>query len=137
MILDGIVSLGAKVLDRVIPDPAQRDAAKLELMKQAAAGELQEWQLELQATQQQVDLLKVDAASGDKFQARWRPAIGYICGASLAMSFPVWQLAAMVQALCQGRPIPRPDMGELMPVLIALLGLGAMRTYEKVGKVAR
>lgn len=132
MILDSLLSLGSKVLDRVIPDPAQRDAAKLELMKQAAAGELQEWQLELQGMQQQVDLLKIDATSTDKFQARWRPAIGYICGASLAMSFPVWQLASIMQALCQGHPIPRPDMSDLMPVLIALLGLGTMRSVEKV-----
>lgn len=83
--------------------------------------------LELEAASQmaQAEINKIDAASNDAFQRRWRPYIGWVCGVGLTIQYLVFPLANMVT------PMPKYDFSELINLVIAMLGLGALRTYEK------
>ena len=133
MALDPVTALfevGSKVLDRVLPDPAQQAAAKLELMKLQQNGEL------AQITGQ-MEINKVEAASSSLFVSGWRPSIGWVCGAGFAVQFIVGPLAEWGAALA-GHPVkfPQMDTGTMMPLLLGMLGLGGLRTAEKLADKA-
>ena len=133
MTLDPVTALfevGSKVLDRVLPDPAQQAAAKLELMKLQQNGEL------AQITGQ-MDINKVEAASSSLFVSGWRPSIGWVCGAGFAVQFVIGPLAEWGSAL-YGHPVkfPQMDTGTMMPLLLGMLGLGGLRTAEKLADKA-
>jgi hypothetical protein len=133
MALDPVAALfevGSKVLDRVLPDPAQQAAAKLELMKLQQNGEL------AQITGQ-MDINKVEAASSSLFVSGWRPSIGWVCGAGFAVQFVIGPLAEWGAALA-GHPVkfPQMDTGTMMPLLLGMLGLGGLRTAEKLADKA-
>jgi hypothetical protein len=85
------------------------------------------------ARQAQTDVNKVEAASSSMFVAGWRPFIGWVCGTGLLVQFLVNPIASWIAALCN-HPIvfPSLDLGTLTTLLFGMLGLGAMRTYEKV-----
>ena len=129
MALDPVTALfevGSKVLDRVLPDPAHQAAAKLELMKLQQNGEL------AQITGQ-MEINKVEAASSSIFVSGWRPGIGWICGAGFAVQFVIGPLAEWGSSLA-GHPVkfPQMDTGTMMPLLLGMLGLGGLRTAEKL-----
>jgi hypothetical protein len=129
MALDPVTALfevGSKVLDRILPDPAQQAAAKLELLKLQQNGEL------AQITGQ-MEINKVEAASGSVFVSGWRPGIGWVCGAGFAVQFVIGPLAEWGSALA-GHPVkfPQMDTGTMMPLLLGMLGLGGLRTAEKL-----
>ena len=133
MALDPVSALfevGSKVLDRVLPDPAQQAAAKLELLKLQQNGEL------AQITGQ-MEINKVEAASSSLFVSGWRPSIGWVCGAGFAVQFIVGPLAEWGAALA-GHPVkfPQMDTGTMMPLLLGMLGLGGLRTAEKLADKA-
>jgi hypothetical protein len=133
MALDPIsaaLDIGGKVIDRLWPDPSQAAAAKLELMKMQQSGEL------AQITGQ-LDVNKVEAASASVFVAGARPFVMWVCSAGLAIQFIVGPLLTWGAALA-GHPIafPQLDMGTLMTLLAGMLGLGGMRTVEKLNGVA-
>lgn len=114
------LDIGGKLIDRLWPDPAQRDAAKLELLKLQQSGELA-------GITGQVEINKIEAASASIFVAGWRPFIGWICGAGLGYQFLVYPiLVAFVPKIVQ------LDMGTLLTLLAGMLGLGALRTTEKL-----
>jgi hypothetical protein len=128
--VSALLDIGGKVLDRVFPDPAQAANAKLELMKLQQSGELTQ-------IAGQMDINKIEAASSSIFVSGWRPAIGWICGAGFAVQFVIGPLAEWGSALA-GHPVkfPQMDTGTMMPLLLGMLGLGGMRTAEKMQGVA-
>jgi len=77
-----------------------------------------------------------EAASPNIFVAGWRPFIGWVCGSGLACQFVVGPFVTWIAALL-GRPVvfPTLDMGTLLTLLLGMLGLGGMRTYEKVNGI--
>lgn len=120
-----LLEVGSKILDRLFPDPAQADAAKLELLKMQQTGEL------AQMTGQ-MEINKVEAASPSVFTSGWRPFIGWVCGAGCAWNWIVLPVAQFVFQVA-GHPLPvdQADLSEMLPVLIGMLGLGTLRTYER------
>ena len=128
--LSALLDIGGKVIDRVWPDPAQQAAAKLELFKLQQSGELAQ-------IAGQMEINKVEAANPSVFVSGWRPAIGWICGAGFAVQFVVGPLAEWGSAL-YGHPVkfPAMDTGTMMPLLLGMLGLGTLRTAEKIQGVA-
>ena len=133
MALDPVTALfevGSKVLDRVLPDPAQQAAAKLELLKLQQNGELAQ-------ISGQMDINKIEAASTSVFVSGWRPSIGWVCGAGFAVQFVIGPLAEWGSAL-YGHPVkfPQMDTGTMMPLLLGMLGLGGLRTAEKLADKA-
>jgi len=128
--VSAIFEVGSKVLDRILPDPAQQAAAKLELIKLQQNGELAQ-------IMGQMDINKVEAANSSLFVSGWRPAIGWICGAGFAVQFVIGPLAEWGSAL-YGHPVkfPAMDTGTMMPLLLGMLGLGGLRTAEKLADKA-
>jgi len=128
--VSALLDIGGKVLDRVFPDPAQQAAARLELLKLQQSGELTQ-------IAGQMDINKLEATNPSVFVSGWRPAIGWICGAGFAVQFVVGPLAEWGSTL-YGHPVkfPTMDTGTMMPLLLGMLGLGGMRTAEKIQGVA-
>lgn len=131
-IIDTLIEAALKVFDRVLPDPAQKAAAQLELLKLKQAGEFKQLDADLQMALAQVEVNKLEAASSDPFKSGWRPFIGWTCGAGFATQFVVGPWGTWIAALNGSNvPFPQMDMSQMMPLLLGMLGLGAYRTYEK------
>lgn len=77
----------------------------------------------------QIEVNKAEAA-GNWFQAGWRPATGWVCVLGFCVNFLISPLAAGF-----GVDIPQADTSTMLPVLMGMLGLGGLRTYEKSKKV--
>ena len=122
-----MLGIGTKVIDRLWPDPAQAAAAKLELFKLQQSGELA-------VITGQMEINKNEAANPSVFVSGWRPFIGWICGVSLcyvAIIEPVARFTAQVWFHYTGA-FPTIDTQLTMQVLLGMLGLGAMRSAEKI-----
>lgn len=125
-ILDGVLKL--------IPDKNARAEAKEQFEGQilTAMTNLVEGQLRIN---------EQEAQHGSIFVAGWRPAVGWICGFALAWNFILQPLLLYIAWLIPDGAMlaeaPQLDTGELMTVLLGMLGLGGLRTYEKRIGVAR
>ena len=80
----------------------------------------------------QIEVNKIEAANKNMFVAGWRPFIGWTCGVSMGFNYLVVPLAG-----AYGVDISALDTTTMFPVLLGLLGLGSLRTYEKTKGVAR
>jgi hypothetical protein len=127
-----LLEIAGRIFERVIPDKAAAEKAKLEM---EAALQSQEFQLALE----QIKVNAAEAASDNWFVAGWRPAVGWIGAFGLgyaAILEPLIRFVAMVGFGYKGT-FPILDTGLTMQVLFGILGLGAYRAYEKVKGVAR
>jgi hypothetical protein len=131
-IIGGLITAAIQIIDKVIPDPEAKMQAKLELLRLQQAGEFKQLDADLQIALAQAEINKAEALSNDPFRAGWRPFIGWVCGLGFATQFIVAPWGTWIAAL-NGTPVPFPemDMATMMPLLFAMLGLGAYRTYEK------
>lgn len=132
------LELGGKIIDKVFPDPAARAAAQLELMKLAQEGELAQLTAETDLAKAQAEINQVEASSASLFVSGWRPFVGWVCGLGLAMQFLVAPMVGFLASM-MGRQlaVPALDMSTLLTLLFGMLGLGGMRTFEKMKGVAR
>ena len=129
-IIDSVLSIGSTILDRVIPDTNARNAAKEEL---ARAINEQDFQLALE----QIRVNEAEASSDSIFKSGWRPAIGWVCGFAFSLHFVFFPILDWFLVLFGHTAIVIPfDMSTLMTVLGGLLGLGGLRTFEKMKGVA-
>ncbi len=118
----------------LIPDPAAREKAKLEAQAQLIAQEDDLIKAFLASDVAQAAINAEEAKSSNFFVAGWRPFIGWTCGAAFAWAFVIQPLLIFILVVV-GRPIPSLPtiaIGEMMPVLLGMLGLAGMRTYEKI-----
>ena len=131
--IGSIFDFGKALLDKFIPDPAQKAKAMLDIAELQQRGELAKLAAENGLLLAQTDVNKVEAASTNWFVAGWRPYVGWICGTGLGFQFIVAPLGTWIAALA-GHPIAFPplDTGTLLTCLGGMLGIGGMRTYEKV-----
>lgn len=127
-----IINLGSKIIDKLIPDPAAKAAAQLELLKLQQAGEFKELEASTQLSLAQVEVNKVEAASDSVFKSSWRPLCGYVCVSGLAYQFLLQPLLTWVSGMRGWMPPPVLDLGSLITMLGGMLGLGALRTQEKL-----
>ena len=130
-ILNSLINPDTKLLDKVIEDKDTKNAIAFELstMAEKHAQELAKGQL---------DVNKVEAAHKNLFVAGWRPAVGWVCCLGMAGNFLIIPLANFALALSSSPiTIPLIETSEMMPVLMGMLGLGAMRTVEKTKNVQR
>lgn len=132
-----VLDIGGKLIDRLWPDPTQAAQAKLELYKAQQAGVFKEQEQIFELAKGQIDVNKVEASNSSFFVAGWRPAVGWTCVAGLGYSFfglPILSWASTIWHI----PIPPElDMGTLITLLGGMLGLGGLRTAEKMKGVAR
>tara|TARA_R110000772_G_scaffold57083_5_gene129553 strand:+ start:2150 stop:2560 length:411 start_codon:yes stop_codon:yes gene_type:complete len=85
----------------------------------------------------QLAVNKAEAATGSMFVGGWRPAVGWCCMTAMAVNFVITPIfGPVIEAYTVVKMVPL-DMSEMMPILLGLLGLGGMRSYEKSQGVAR
>lgn len=128
-----------RLLDKVIPDPEAKAKALLELKKEENAQALQELTLALQSDQMQADINKIEAGSSSLFVAGARPFIMWTCGVAFAYAAilePLLRFIATVGFGYSGN-YPQIDTNLTMQVLLGLLGLGGLRSFEKVKGVTK
>lgn len=129
LLLGPIFEIGKSLIDRLIPDPAQKAAAEIEMIKMAADGELKQViaQLEINA---------MEAAHPSVFVAGWRPAYGW-CGALGFLYATVIQPVLVWYGVARGWPAPPEINIDLLWVVITgMLGIGGLRTFEKAKGIA-
>lgn len=136
-IFDVIAGPILHIIDKLVPDQQQKAAMQLEVIKMNQAGEFKELDNQLQRDLAQIGVNQTEAASPDLFKAGWRPSVGWICSAGLGIQFIVAPLAGWIASLA-GHPISFPalDTATLLTLLGGLLGLGTLRTTEKLKNVA-
>ncbi|MES2148579.1 MAG: 3TM-type holin [Pseudomonadota bacterium] len=135
--LAALIPLLGSLMDKLFPDPAAAADAKLKVMALAQSGELAQLDADLKMATGQMETNKVEAASSSLFVAGWRPFIGWTCGAAFAFKFILAPLLAFGFAAA-GHPVALPvlDFTEMSTILMGMLGLGGLRTVEKIKGVA-
>ncbi len=125
------------LLDKFFPNAADAAEAKLKLLAMAQTGELAQLDADLKIATGQMAVNQVEAANTSLFVAGWRPFIGWICGAAFAYKF-VLAPAVAFGLTAAGHPIELPvlDFTEMSTVLLGMLGIGGLRTIEKIKGVA-
>ena len=134
MALDPISSaleLGASVINKIWPDPVKQAEEQRKLQELAQKGNLEELNAEVKLLVSQVDLNKVEAAHKSIFVAGWRPFVGWVCGFGLLYN------VILAPFLDIWLTVPEVKTDLLYPVLLGMLGLGGMRSFEKVKRVSR
>ena len=124
--LTALIGPVTSLLDKFIEDKDQKAklAHELSTMAEKHAQELAKGQLEIN---------KAEAGHKSIFVAGWRPFIGWICGIALAYHFVVSPIILFIAGWAGAElpELPAFDMDSLMTVLLGMLGLGGLRTYEK------
>lgn len=112
-------------------------ADPLELAKLEAALQKTEADLQLGLSQAQTKINEIEAGSTDKFVSRWRPAIGWLCGSGIAYVCIVQPIGAWLSINLGWLPPPHIEAAILMELLMGLLGLAGLRSFEKYNGVAK
>jgi len=130
--LDALIAPVTGLLDKFIPDADERArlAHEIATLSERHAQELAKGQLAVNQT---------EAAHKSLFVAGWRPFVGWTCGIALAWHFVGQPLVVFSLALSGvGTPeLPSFEMESLLTVLLGMLGLGGLRTFEKTKGIAR
>ncbi|TWB20690.1 holin (3TMs family) [Nitrospirillum amazonense] len=123
----GVIGPVVTKLLNFIPDPTARAQAEAAAYKEAA-DRIQ--QLDLA----QLEVNRAEAGNNSVFVAGWRPFIGWVCGAALAYQYIAMPLLVWVAGLAAGHAVIQPPKldDQLTTILLGMLGLGGLRTLEKV-----
>lgn len=123
-ILGSLIAPATQLLDKVIEDKDEKNRIAFELSTMADR-HAQE------ALKGQLEINKVEAAHKSLFVAGWRPFIGWVAGIGLLYN------VLLSPILDIWFDVPEVDPAILTSTLMGMLGLGAMRTYEKKNNVSR
>ena len=126
-----LLGVGNKLIDHFFPDSNQAAAAKLELLKMQQNGDLQ-----VMASQMEIN--KIEAQNPSLFVSGWRPFIGWGCGVAFlyaALFEPLIRFISTVIFKYNGA-FPVIDTQLTLQILLGLLGLAGMRSWEKKEGVA-
>ena len=126
--LDALISPVTKLAGKFIKDKDQLEKFKHEFKMTIHKSDIA-----------QMEVNKVEAAHKSLFVAGWRPFIGWVCGVGLLYSVMLRDLIVWVMALIDPTLSPPPDQDttQMTTVLMGMLGMGGLRTFEKIKKVHR
>ena len=134
LLISGLFSAAQSLIERFFPDPEKKAAAHLELLKMQQTGELAQIAAETDLAKLQIQVNVEEAKSTNWFVAGWRPGIGWVCGAGLAYAALIEPFARFIAKVWFGYtgefPVISTDL--TLQILMGLLGLGAMRSVEKI-----
>jgi hypothetical protein len=129
--IDKLIGPVTGLLDKFIEDKDQKAKLAHEVATMA-----EKHALEL--SRAQLDVNKAEAQHRSIFVSGWRPAVGWVCVLGMAGNFMVIPFSNFVLALLEiPVKIPLIDTATMMPVLMGMLGLGTLRTYEKKAGVSK
>ncbi len=121
-LIGGVLSVAKPVLEHFFPDPAKRYEFEMAMR-----------QLDLTQMQGQMQINQIEAANPNIFVSGWRPAIGWVGVFGLFYQFVIAPIAIYVLAIVDpGITLPNIGGAELISLVVALLGIGAMRSYDKM-----
>ena len=128
--ISAALDLGTTLINKIFPDPAQASEAKLKLLELQQNGELA-------IMTAQTDINKTEAANSSVFVSGWRPAIGWVCALALAYQYLVRPLGGTIASLLGMTIPPLPGLDDnLWQLMMGMLGMGGLRTFEKIQGVA-
>lgn len=132
-----LLDLAPKIFDKMFPNPEDANKAKLELLKLQQEGALRELAAETELVKGQLEINKEEAKSTSLFVSGWRPFIGWACGGIYIFNYAVGPLIASLSTSL-GHPFTYSplDTAEVTTILCTILGVGGLRTIEKIKKVA-
>ena len=137
LVISGLFSAAQSLIERFFPDPEKKAAAQLELLKMQQNGDLAQLAAETDLAKLQIQTNIEEAKSTNWFVAGWRPGIGWVCGAGLAYASLIEPFARFIAKVWFGYtgdfPVISTDL--TLQILMGMLGLGAMRSLEKVKNV--
>ena len=129
--LDRLISPISSLLDKVIPDADERNRLAHEI---ATLAERQSHEI----AKAQIEVNEREASHQSLFVSGWRPAVGWICCIGLGCNYLFIPMANFVLVISDSSvTVPALDLSEMMPVLLGMLGLGGLRSWEKTRGVAR
>lgn len=132
--LGSVFDFAGKIVDKLFPDPAQRAQAQIELIKLQQSGDLARLAAETDIIKAQIAVNQEEAKSTNLFIAGGRPFIIWACGFAMAYVSIIEPIARFVAAVGfhYVGAFPVIDTTITMQVLLGLLGLGSMRSVEKI-----
>lgn len=117
--IGAVSDLVKTAINKIWPDKTEQEKEQL-----AAA---------VMIVQGQLDINKAEAANTSVFVAGWRPFIGWVCGSACAWNWIGLPIAiAAATYFDKSLPIKPADLSEMLPILMGMLGLGGLRTIEKI-----
>ena len=138
MSLSLLISPIAKIIDKLIPDKEAASKAKLELIRLEQEGELAELSAMVEMNKAQAEVNKQEAAHKSLFVAGWRPALGWTCAIGIFWQFVGHPLASFGLSLADVQAeLPSINTESLFELVLAMLGMGGLRTYEKLKGISR
>jgi hypothetical protein len=125
--IDDAIAAGLKLVNKFVPDPQAKIEAELELRKDLAG-----WD------KAQMAVNAAEASTGSLFIGGWRPAIGWACALALWLQYMVVPLVLWGGELA-GHKLPAPPVLDavLWELMFGMLGMGGLRTFEKIKGVAK
>ena len=131
-LLPSILPAVTNVIGRFLPEDKEAKAKAEREIEQQLTTHLAKIDLA------QLDINKTDAAHRSIFVAGWRPFIGWTCGVALAWTYVMTPILNFILAQTGHlMELPAMDLSQMMPVLMGMLGLGGLRTFEKFKKVSK
>jgi len=136
--LGSIFDFGGKIIDKIFPDKDAADKAKLELFRLQQTGELKQLDNDFNLALEQVKTNIIEAAHPSVFVSGWRPAIGWVCVSAYCYNYVAMPLITWFSKWYDATApaMITLDTGELTTLLFGMLGLGGLRTFEKIKGVA-
>ena len=129
--IEQLIAPVSTLLDKVIPDADERNRLAHEI---ATLAERQSHEI----AKAQIEVNQREANHQSLFVSGWRPAVGWICCIGLGCNYLFIPMANFVLLVSDsGVTVPALDLSEMMPVLLGMLGLGGLRSWEKTKGVAR
>lgn len=133
----GILQAIFQGIDGLVTTDAEKMQLKNAASQAAIDGRLKEWAITAGLMQGQIDINKLDAQSNKSWASGWRPSVGWTCSAALFFQFVLSPIGMWIANIA-GHPLPPPPSLDnmLWELLFALLGVGTLRTVEKIKGVA-
>ena len=128
--LGAVADLATGIINKIWPDKTQQEKDQM-----AQAMVLLQGQITL--NQGQLNVNQAEAANTSLFVSGWRPWVGWVCGMACAWNWIGIPLANAI-AIVAGHPFKADpaDLSQMLPLLLGMLGMGGLRTYEKLNGVA-
>jgi len=124
--IGAVAEFATSIVNKIFPDAGEKE-------KNAAAFAVMQATQEFQLAQGQLEINKVEAASSSFFTSGWRPFIGWACGVACAWN---WIGISIVKTACAvlsyNITLAPASLEEMFPILLGMLGLGGLRTVEKI-----
>lgn len=129
MSLDPVITaldFGSKLINHFFPDEKEANEAKLKLIELQQSGELE-------VILQQLEVNKIEAVNTNLFVSGWRPALGWVCVLALFYKFIIYPVLCFILLYFPAIELPVvQDSAEIYSLITGILGLGAMRSFEKL-----